>query len=333
MRFVGPLERALYLKTLAPLEGLQPSEIAVFAEHAAERRYRRGSRVLNAGELVPAFHVVVEGRLRVQSPKDLRPTEVGPRETAGLLTLLARSTEGVEAIALEDTLTLSIDADVVFDILEDNFTIFLQFVRYVAQRTLEGRRVTPEGEFLAPAKDEDHRAQRNLSLIDRLYYVRRPGSVFEHTNVDALADLVAMSQEVSFSPGTTLWNSGDRSDVSLIIISGTVLCTIQETLSPFRCGPGYPMGNLERLCGEPRWYTAVTETEVVALRSELDFFLDVAEDHPDMARDLLVGMARNLLRILRTNAEAREGRSPEEAELAPSEELSPAAHSEAGIPS
>src|SRR5262245_3396387 len=106
MRFVGPLERARYLKTLAPLEGLVPAEIAIFAEHAVERRYRRGAHILKAGELVPACHVVVEGRLQVQSPKDPQPTEVGPRETAGLLTVLARSTRGADAVALEDTLTL-----------------------------------------------------------------------------------------------------------------------------------------------------------------------------------------------------------------------------------
>ena len=83
MRFVGPLERALYLKTLPHLEGLGSAEIAAFAEHAVERRYRRGAFVLKPEEPVPAFHVVVDGRLRVQSPEDLKPHEVGPRETAG----------------------------------------------------------------------------------------------------------------------------------------------------------------------------------------------------------------------------------------------------------
>jgi CRP-like cAMP-binding protein len=334
MRFVGPLERALYLKTLSPLEGLGPAEIAVFAEHAVEHRYRRGAHVLKAGEMVPACHVVVEGRLRVQSPKDPQPTEVGPRETAGLLTLLARSTQGVDAIAVEDTLTLSIEADVVFDIMEDNFTIFLQLLRYVARRTLEERRDIPEWELLAPGQDDDNRTPENLNLIDRLLYLRRPGSVFEHSSLAALADLTAMTPELRFPPGTILWNAGDRSDEAFIIMRGIVLCTAQGTLTPFRCGPGYPMGNLERLYGEPRWYTAVTETDVVALRSDLDSFLDVLEDHPDIARDVLVGMARNLFRLLRTNSEARESHpSSVDGSAPPVAAEARAAHSGAGIPS
>jgi CRP-like cAMP-binding protein len=85
------------------------------------------------------------------------------------------------------------------------------------------------------------------------------------------------------------------------------------------------------LYGEPRWYTAVTETDVVALRSDLDSFLDVLEDHPDIARDVLVGMARNLFRLLRANAEAREAR-PSSGDGSTTAE-GRVAHSGAGIPS
>jgi CRP-like cAMP-binding protein len=328
MRLVGPLERALYLKTLPAFEGLGSAEIAAFAEHAIECRYRRGATVLKAGEPVTAFHVVVDGKLLTETPKDSQPAEAGPRATAGLLSLLARSTKGIKAIAIEDTLTLSLEADVVFDLLEDNFAIFLQFLRYLARRTLEERMDTPEWELLAPAQDEAP-VQKDLTIIDRLLYVKRPGTVFEHSSLAAVADMVAMTHELRFPAGTTLWTSGDRSDEAFIIVGGIVLCTIQGTLTPFRCGPGYPLGNLERLCGEPRWYTAVTETEVVALRSDLDPFLDVLEDYPDMAKDLLIGMARNLIRILRENAEARETRSSPDGEPTATE----FAQSEPGIPS
>jgi CRP-like cAMP-binding protein len=306
MRFVGPLERALYLKTLPQLEGLGSSEIAALAEHAVERRYRRGARVLRSGEPVPAFHVVVDGRLRVESPKDPKPTETGPRETAGLLALLARLEDGVDARAIQDTLTLSFEADVLFDLLEDNFATFLQLVRYLALRTLEERREISEGELLAPEMDQEPSKERDMSLVDRLLYIRRPGSVFERSSLAALADMVSMAHEVRFRAGTTLWNSGDRSEVAYIIVRGIVLCTTQATQKPFRCGPGYPLGNLERLGGVPRWYTAVTETDFLALRSDLDSFLDVLEDHPDMAKDFLAGMAGNLIRILRRIAEDRD---------------------------
>jgi CRP-like cAMP-binding protein len=321
MHFVGPLERALYLKTLPQLEELGSSEIAAFAEHAREKRFRRGAHILVSGKPVPDFHVVVEGRVRIQDA-NAEPIESGPRQTVGLLNLLARSEQGVDAVALEDTLTLAFDADVVADLMEDNFAIFIQLMRYLARRTLEERMEISPGAFLAPDEEielEDG-GSTDLNLVQRLLYVRRPGSIFEHSNLDALAEMVGTTEIVRIPEGTTLWASGDRSTIAYIILRGVVVCTPQWTREPFRCGPGYPLGNLERLCGEPRWYTAVTERRVLAIRSDLDLFLDVLEDHPDMAKDFLAAMAKNLIVLMGDNAR-RKIAQPQPASPAPSKSV------------
>jgi len=299
------MERALLLKTLGHRE-LSVAEIAVLVEHARERRFRAGETILRSGERVPAFHVLVEGRVRAEGGEYLDGRELGPREDLGLLSLLARREKGVDATTLEDTVTLSFDEEVFFDILEDHFPLTHGLVRYLAHSTLELRRLVPPGTYLAPLEGVLRPPDRPLDLVERILLIRRPGSPFEHSGLDAVTQVARQTPEVHFEKGVTIWKSGDRSDHALILVSGTIACTTQWGISRFRVGPGYPLGNLERFSGDPRWYTATTETPVVAVRTDTEPFLDVVEDHFDMALDLLAGMAKRVIGIRREMAGAAE---------------------------
>ena len=70
-------------------------------------------------------------------------------------------------------------------------------------------------------------------------------------------------------------------------------------------GPGYPLGNLERFTGDPRWYTAVTKTPVVALQGDTESLLDILEDHFDLAIGLVSSMAKRVIDIRREADVAR----------------------------
>jgi CRP-like cAMP-binding protein len=52
----------------------------------------------------------------------------------------------------------------------------------------------------------------------------------------------------------------------------------------------------------PRWYTAVTETPLVALRGDTESLLDVLEDHFDLSIGLVEAMARRVIDIRRESA-------------------------------
>ena len=133
--------------------------------------------------------------------------------------------------------------------------------------------------------------------------IRRPGSPFERSSLEALARLARSTPEVRFRPGDVLWRAGDPSDYALILVAGTIACSTPDGRELFRAGPGYPLGNLERFTDEPRWFTATAETDVLALRGETEAFLDLIEDHFDMALAFISTMARNLLSIRRSLAE------------------------------
>lgn len=298
LRFIGPLERALFLKSLGPLENLSPAQIAVFAEHAVERSYRAGQKIFTGGERLRAYHVVVEGRVRAVGGEYLTGVEIGPREAIGFLSMFARQANGLDVEALEDTVVLEFSEDVFLDIMEDDFGITAGLIQRLAKGTLQRRRGIKNGAYLAPRENEVQWSDGQLDFVERVMLLRGPGeSVFRSAGLAGVLRIAQATPTLEFPPGTTLWKSGDRSDHMLILISGTVGCTLQWGYSRFRAGPGYPLGNLERFADEPRWYTAVTETHVVALRSDTEVILDILEDHFDLALALTRAMATRRIEI------------------------------------
>ena len=294
VRFLSPLERALYLKTFAPLHDLSSEELAAVAVKLRERHFRKGAVVLRSGVRVPGIHVITEGRIRERSP--IGDVELGTGEAVGVLPMLARS-DGPDAEALEETRTLEILSDDLFDVLEDHFGVMLSQIRATSARILEERRHIADGTYLAPAHGLQVPDADELDLVERLLFILN-GGVFQQTSLDAVTQLARVLDERHIAAGTTLWRSGSPSGAAWIIVKGSVRCTLDDG-THFRAGPGYPLGNLETLCGAPRWYEAVTESRVFALTASIERFTDVLEDHFDMAIDFLSAQARNLMHILR----------------------------------
>ena len=113
------------------------------------------------------------------------------------------------------------------------------------------------------------------------------------------SSIARTTPQVDFPAGHTLWKTGDRSDHTVILLTGTVTCTTQWGLSRFRAGPGYPLGNLERFSRDPRWYTGITETPCKALMSYTEPLLDVFEDNFDLSLGFLRSMALRLIDLSR----------------------------------
>jgi CRP-like cAMP-binding protein len=297
IRFVGPLERALFLKSLEPMFEHETSTIAAFALNARERSFAAGERVFTAGERTRSFHVVVEGSLRAQGPEYPDGFSVGERRSVGFLSLLSGHPKGLDAVAETDVVSLQFEDHVLFELLEDHFSLLHGLIRQLARRTLEFRRNTPSGTYLAPMDGEIRYTGRPLDLVERLRLIRGPGSPFGSGSLEALARLANSSDEVHFDANETLWQTGDRADSMFMILDGTVACTTPGGASRFRVGPGFPLGNLERFSGEPRWFSAVTETPVVALRNDTESLFDVLEDHFDTALVFVSAMARRVIDI------------------------------------
>jgi CRP-like cAMP-binding protein len=293
VRLVSPFDRVLFLRKLDPMGAMASRDLGLLAQQARERFYRKGSVIFPYGERPESVHIVVEGRVRTEGAEH-GSDELGPEETLGFLSLLARWEEGLEAVAEADTTTLEFDRDDLFDNFEDHFEVLLLEIGRLAGRMIEIRKQTPTGSYLAPAEGIEAPPVESLDLIERLLFLRR-GETFQRANTDALIELARHMEEVRLEPGNVLWRRGDLPGTVYALVMGTVRATLAEEGRHFWCGPGYPMGNLEGLARHPHWYEAMAETPVFALRTDTDTFLDVLEDHFAMATDVMAAMASGLL--------------------------------------
>ncbi len=296
-RLVSPVERLLYLKSLPTLAGLPAAELASLADRAVERFFSRGAVILREGRPVTAIYLVVEGALVVHRRGQF-VARVGPGAGVGGLGLFARDPEGAQVSAEEDTLTLELDSDTLLEVLEDRFPVLLHMVRDLARQVVDLiTRLRLDPATGSPPFELPVDPSQELDLVQRIFFLRKM-AVFERASINALAELSRQATQVRFPPGTTLWHEGDPSPGIYLVASGTVLATSEGRGLRFRFGPGSAVGAVEATADLPRFYDAVTETEVVALQGSNEALIDVFEDNFEMAMDYLAVLARFMLNVL-----------------------------------
>ena len=299
---IGLVERILHLKKVAVLADLSAADLAVVAGHMQERLFAQGSVLLREGEPISAVYLVVDGVVRCA--RRGRPLgDLGPGDGAvGGFAVFARDGDGMEARALTDVLTLEMETDTILEILEDRFTITQHVLRQVSG-VLVDLLVHNPALLGAVPKVPRHAAipEQDLNLVERLLFLRQ-SPVFEATSLNALAVMSRSMEERSFAAGETVWRTGDPSGYVMMIVSGSVVAETADG-GRFTLGPGTPLGAVESQAGRPRWYDAVAQTRLVALRGDVQKLIDVMEDNFEMALNFLTVISRWLL----ASIEATEG--------------------------
>lgn len=309
-RTVSSLERLLYLKKAPAFSSLPASELSVIAEVAQERFFPAGSALLREGESIGAVYFVVEGSI-VLRRRGALVGKVGAGAALGGLALFARDPEGVEAVAEADTLTLELEADALLEVFEDRFAILLHIMRDLCRQLIDAHvRTGVDPTSTLPLGGPVPLPTRELDLVERIFFLRRM-PVFRESSVNVLFELSRALTEVRFAPGITLWEAGDPALGIFAIVSGEVAGRIGGNGLDFRAGPGVPLGALESVAEVPRWYDAVTTTEVVALSANAEALLDVFEDNHEMAMDYMAIVARARLRLQEMRMQKESSALPE----------------------
>ena len=289
----GQVERILHLKQLPVIGTLPSADLALVADRMRERFFKKGEQLLREGEPARAFYAVLEGNLHVSR----NGTTIGHTRAGGVVggfAILGRDPRGLSVRAEADTLTLEVEGEAVFDILEDNFGIMHHVLREVARQLIDliARQPNPWA-HIPIAPDPGMARPQELDLVERIFFMRT-SSPFRQASINALAELSRGMTEVRAEPGTTLWTAGDHAGWVSLLVSGEVTCTTPGG-EPQQLGPGTPLGSLEASAERPRWYTAVARTQVTALNGPISGLIDVFEDNFGMAMDYTALMARWLM--------------------------------------
>lgn len=296
--FVGPLERVVYLRTVPASESLGFEELVSIAQRARERFFPKGSFLIQRGQDAAAFHLVVEGQVQVW--REGLPSEtIGPQEVVGFLHLLARADERLEARAETDVLTLEFDSDAQMDLCEEHFGILLNYASFLCG-ALKRERIKHPGLGGCPSAPAAPSPTRNgPALVDRvLAFFESPA--FCNCSVDGLGELARHVSDAPFNSGDQIWKKGERAGHFLLIVSGKVECSVDGRR--FGVDSGGLAGMEEALSGEPRWHEARAASPVEALRIDVEPFLDILEDHFEMAMQFLSSIALRVIELQELNA-------------------------------
>lgn len=302
LRFVGSMDRVLYLRTLSELDGVPAAELAQFAEYGRERSFRPGEILLEEGELPSSFFVVARGTVEVSS-EGLILGHAKEREPVGLIALLSDDRNGIRARAAEEVLCLEFSSETLKDALEERFSIVQNLLRNSARQCMElwgqvDPRRTP-GEhpsLLCPT--------RPLDLVERIALLRN-AHPFQEVGLDSLAALARQLEERRWDRGEEILSAGERGDRIEILVCGSVDCHDRVRDIRFRREEGAALGVLEAYAGRPRAYSAVAAEHVVSLGTHAGAMVDLMEDHLDIAMSSLATMGRLILRYGRMLALSR----------------------------
>jgi len=283
---VGPL---LHLGTTRGFEGLSQRLLAVLAAEAEEVVVRRGDSLLSPRDPAQAVYAVVDGLVEVVEGG--HRSVVGSGEAVGLLEVLAREAAGGEARAEVDTVALRLDGDVLREAQERHFGILAGFLEEVASRLLR----SPDAMLTAVRGVEGQEPLGpGLDRVRRLLALHR-SPAFPSASMDALAELADHMREVRLAPGEHLWVVGEPATFFHVVCAGTVRYVGPGWSDAASIGPGGVPGMPATLAGTTRTFEAVAATDTTALVLGHEAFLDVLEDHFDMASGILARLAGVLL--------------------------------------
>lgn len=288
---LGPQERLLILKKLTLTAGLPAEGLVPLALHATERAFTAGSVAIAEGDPVESLLAVVDGRLDVAA--DGHAARLGPGEQVGALEVLSGGTSTMTVMAAVDTLALEIPASALFGVYEDHFSILEGTLRGICAGLLEDERRLAEAAAAVPALSLDHAHADNL--VDRLTVLRQQPA-FRECRLDSLARFAAELTTFTSESGARMWSRGDRATWVAILLHGQLQCTT-AAFPPFTQGPGAYVGAVEAFARKERWFDADAVTRVVALRLDIERFVDLLEDDFRLARGVLGSMARGALDV------------------------------------
>lgn len=290
--FVGPLDRVLLLRTLPMLEGLDPTHLAAIAQHAHERFFAAGTTLQSGEDLTEAVQLIVEGEVEVRRKGG--PVRVArPGEAVGFIETLSRLEQPLEVRATVDTVMLEFDSDAQIDVCEQHFPVVMQYLSYLARSLIAARRRRSLASFepipLIAAQDFGPR----LNFIERVLVLSR-SRAFSSGCLDALCELAQHVVEVSWNDGDRIWSIGEPADSFYLLVSGSVTCS-SPSEDVFTTHPGRVIGIHEAICNGGRWYDARSVGTSIGLKIDTEPFIDILEDHFDLALDFMASLATELL--------------------------------------
>jgi CRP-like cAMP-binding protein len=309
---VSPLDRALFLKAQAYLEGISSNVLAALASYTEERFYAAGTLIRAEGEKLDRLIFLGEGGVEVFGMRGLD----GPSrliEAPGAIGLAHHFSGSMHAPVLRaatDALCLELRVDDLDQILEDHFSLLLQMSRTSCYQAVFGIQNLKAKRPPLAAFEQAAVGQTPIQLdpVARLARLKQV-PFWSEANLGVLAELIRGEPPQTLAAGEVLWREGDPTDRMLVILDGSVRSRGQ--FGEVEALAGATLGASELFVDHPRFETWEAEIPSRVIPIRRDLFIDLLEDHFEFAQTYLARVNSCILASWEImEAEAAKNRAP-----------------------
>jgi CRP-like cAMP-binding protein len=267
-----------------------PAVAPLLAGFAKEVTFAAGEVIYRAGEAADCFYMFARGEVELAA-EGIAPWILDARSSIGLLDVLADRPRTFTATAVTEVRAMLVSGDDYLDLLGERFELVVAKVLAMANDVHDiSLALAPDGGFGPSPPPTSEPAPRPMDLVKKLLVLRQ-SPLFRRANVQALVRLTALAREISLPAGATLFRHGEAQGQFFFVAHGVVEAKRQSPEIVARFGRG------ELVCGHGAIgkaddeYTAQACSPVISFSfSEEDFF-DVMEEHFELTRSVLSGLA------------------------------------------
>lgn len=237
-----------------------------------------GLTLFAAGSPATWIDYIARGSVELRAT-DQVPWLFGPRDTIGVHDLFLERPRARTAVATSDVELFRVNCDEYIEVLEDNH----DFTRALLSTVGAGLATMNAG---APAQPLS--APRNL--LDRVSLLKACPA-FSRARVQSLVDLAGVLTDTALDHGSLLTvRDQDRARITLVA-QGRVEATLPERDGVVSYGPGMVIGGYARFADLVPDAMVSRGADTLLVHIELDDLYAIIDDHFDLARAMLAGIA------------------------------------------
>lgn len=278
----------------------EPGLAPIVAGLAKEATFARREILYRAGDRSDCFYALASGAVEL-AQGDVPPRVVEDPFGLGLLDVLADRPRTITATAVTEVRAMRVRADDYLDLLEEHFELVLTTMGGITRGMHEASlALAPDGGF-APVPDPPEVA---LDLppgplgVVRKIGVFHESAVFRGANMQALVRLAGLAREARFQAGDIVFERGGAAGTFHVVARGIVEARHEEPEITARFGRADLVGGHGAFGEADDEYVATARTPAIVLSFREEDFFDVMEEHFELTRSVLAGIASEYERLL-----------------------------------
>jgi len=293
------LSRELFLTAFGDeLGGIEPWVTDRLTSLLEEEEVGAGDTLFSAGDPPHFFYFLRSGTVKLVRDGSAPWTLEGPH-VFGMFEALLDRPRTRTALVVGDSQLMKVGSDAWIELLEESFelsrTATFSAARWVAllEENLLAHGISPRPTAFRTPRVPAGR----LDILERLALLMGT-PLLRGAGVQPLSDLALVSEEAHFDPGATLMTRGTPRDRLFMVLEGEVQASCQRPGVVRTAGPG------DFVCGAaafgeraPAWEASAT-TSTRALAFGVEDWFDLMEEHFELVRSVLAGMALERERLL-----------------------------------